>query len=272
MVSGSLISALVLIPLIALVGQGLTAPLFPESTKPPSASCVPADLGALRALHRRGRGGGGRHRDRDPRAADDVPLAAAPSLAGLRRGDDPAADGGGRCAHRPRHPRLGRAGRARAGGADAVRGAGPAGRATWAPGPRLVASLGVAIFGARVRGRVVPHRRAHRRVVATRHRAWRWSRCSACPSSSWRSGWTDLVRARRDPHRRHRGLRGRVEGGRHLAGPEDRTAGRGHAGAPAARAVHRRRVRVLGGGGARCCCSATPTPSGRRTCRRPRPR
>jgi putative OPT family oligopeptide transporter len=32
MVSGSLISALVLIPLIALVGQGLTAPLFPEST------------------------------------------------------------------------------------------------------------------------------------------------------------------------------------------------------------------------------------------------
>jgi putative OPT family oligopeptide transporter len=32
MVSGSLISALVLIPLIALVGQGLTAPLFPEAT------------------------------------------------------------------------------------------------------------------------------------------------------------------------------------------------------------------------------------------------
>ena len=33
MVSGSLISALVLIPLIALVGQGLTAPLFPETTR-----------------------------------------------------------------------------------------------------------------------------------------------------------------------------------------------------------------------------------------------
>jgi len=32
MVSGSLISALVLIPLIALVGEGLTAPLFPEAT------------------------------------------------------------------------------------------------------------------------------------------------------------------------------------------------------------------------------------------------
>jgi putative OPT family oligopeptide transporter len=32
MVSGSLISALVLIPLIALVGQGLTTPLFPESS------------------------------------------------------------------------------------------------------------------------------------------------------------------------------------------------------------------------------------------------
>jgi putative OPT family oligopeptide transporter len=32
MVSGSLISALVIIPLIALVGQGLTAPLFPESS------------------------------------------------------------------------------------------------------------------------------------------------------------------------------------------------------------------------------------------------
>jgi putative OPT family oligopeptide transporter len=37
MVSGSLISALVLTPLIALVGQGLTAPLFPETTIPISA-------------------------------------------------------------------------------------------------------------------------------------------------------------------------------------------------------------------------------------------
>jgi putative OPT family oligopeptide transporter len=37
MVSGSLISALVLTPLIALVGQGLTAPLFPETTTPISA-------------------------------------------------------------------------------------------------------------------------------------------------------------------------------------------------------------------------------------------
>ena len=34
MVSGSLISALVLTPLIALVGEGLTAPLFPEATTP----------------------------------------------------------------------------------------------------------------------------------------------------------------------------------------------------------------------------------------------
>jgi putative OPT family oligopeptide transporter len=34
MVSGSLISALVLTPLIALVGAGLTAPLFPETTTP----------------------------------------------------------------------------------------------------------------------------------------------------------------------------------------------------------------------------------------------
>jgi putative OPT family oligopeptide transporter len=33
MVSGSLLSSLVLIPLIALVGDGLTAPLFPEATK-----------------------------------------------------------------------------------------------------------------------------------------------------------------------------------------------------------------------------------------------
>src|SRR5829696_1178753 len=37
MVSGSLISALVLTPLIALVGAGLTAPLFPELTTPISA-------------------------------------------------------------------------------------------------------------------------------------------------------------------------------------------------------------------------------------------
>ncbi len=34
MVSGSLISAIVLTPLIALVGAGLTAPLFPEMTTP----------------------------------------------------------------------------------------------------------------------------------------------------------------------------------------------------------------------------------------------
>jgi putative OPT family oligopeptide transporter len=34
MVSGSLISSLVLIPLIALVGEGLTTPLFPEATTP----------------------------------------------------------------------------------------------------------------------------------------------------------------------------------------------------------------------------------------------
>jgi putative OPT family oligopeptide transporter len=34
MVSGSLVSALVLTPLIALVGEGLTAPLFPEATTP----------------------------------------------------------------------------------------------------------------------------------------------------------------------------------------------------------------------------------------------
>lgn len=34
MVSGSLISALVLTPLIALVGEGLTSPLFPETTTP----------------------------------------------------------------------------------------------------------------------------------------------------------------------------------------------------------------------------------------------
>jgi putative OPT family oligopeptide transporter len=37
MVSGSLISALVLTPLIALVGAGLTAPLFPEATTPIAA-------------------------------------------------------------------------------------------------------------------------------------------------------------------------------------------------------------------------------------------
>jgi putative OPT family oligopeptide transporter len=42
MVSGSLISALVLIPLIALVGAGLTAPLFPEPTR--TISALPAGL------------------------------------------------------------------------------------------------------------------------------------------------------------------------------------------------------------------------------------
>ncbi len=41
MVAGSLISWVVLIPLIALVGQGLTAPLFPESTKTISELTAP---------------------------------------------------------------------------------------------------------------------------------------------------------------------------------------------------------------------------------------
>ena len=81
MVSGSLISALVLIPLIALVGEGLTAPLFPEAKATIREHVRGPDLGPLRPLHRRGRGGGGRHRHRDPRPAHDVPVARAPCSA-----------------------------------------------------------------------------------------------------------------------------------------------------------------------------------------------
>jgi putative OPT family oligopeptide transporter len=45
MVSGSLISALVLIPLIALVGQGLTTPLFPETKDTIGAMAGPGSAG-----------------------------------------------------------------------------------------------------------------------------------------------------------------------------------------------------------------------------------
>ena len=189
------------------------------------------DLVALRALHRRGRGGGGGDRHRGPLAADDVPVA---------RGRD---RGPARAATSRRHgdavPRTDR---------DvpgwvvlavpalvvhhAVRGPGPAGRR----------------HGGRARGSWP--RSASRSSASPswwcRRASWASSASSSNPTSGMALvtllgvsvvfvalGWTDPSAARGDPHRRHRRLRRRLEGGRHLAGPEDRVAGRRHAGAPA---------------------------------------
>ena len=54
------------------------------------------------------------------------------------------------------------------------------------------------------------------------------------------------------------------QGRRHLAGPEDRLAGRRDARATAARPADRRRLRLLGRGGDRDAARHTPTPSARR--------
>ena len=64
MVSGSLISALVLIPLIALVGRRSARAAVPRDDADHPRPERGPDLVALRPLHRRGRGGGGRHRHR----------------------------------------------------------------------------------------------------------------------------------------------------------------------------------------------------------------
>ncbi len=52
-------------------GAALTTPFFPETELTITEMSAGADLVALRPLHRRGRGGGGRHHDADPQHPDD---------------------------------------------------------------------------------------------------------------------------------------------------------------------------------------------------------
>ena len=92
MVSGSLISALVLTPLIALVGDGLRRAAVPRDDAHHPRDERRPDLVALRALHRRGRGGRGGHRHRGARAAHDVRVAARGAGAACAASDVP---GGG---------------------------------------------------------------------------------------------------------------------------------------------------------------------------------
>ena len=101
-----------------------------------------------------------------------------------------------------------------------------------------------------VRDRGGPYRRHRRRLVAAdlRHHA----RDPAWNGFDLRCGRLGgRRRARRRPDGRHDRRDRRQQGGRHLAGPEDRMAGRGDTGATAARPADRRRLRVLGGRGDR---------------------
>ena len=249
MVAGSLISSLALIPLIALVGAGLTAPLFPEPTLTISAMsasqiwsryvryigagavAVAGIVTVIRAL------------------PDHVPVAARRSLARPAQGRTVAADG--RAV--PRTDRDVPGWVVLAGPALVVLTLfampGPAG-GSMSAGPRLVAASASRSSGS-------PSWSVSSRIVGL-------IGVSSNPTSGMALvtllgvslvfvalGWTDALRARRHPHGRHRRLRRRLEGGRHLAGPEDGAAGRRHAGPPAARPVHRRRVRLLGGRGHR---------------------
>ena len=87
----------------------LAAPLAPETTTPDHATWRPdADPQRLHALHRRGRGGGGRHHQRVPLAADRSGTAskAACATSAARRGRRAE-----RAAHRPRPLDEVRAGR-----------------------------------------------------------------------------------------------------------------------------------------------------------------
>ena len=92
-------------------------------------------------------------------------------------------------------------------------------------GPRLRGGARRGHLRPRVRGRVVAHRRPHRRLVAAdvRHDAGDAARRVGRVRGA---GLDRPGRARRGAHRRHHRLRRGVEGGRHLAGPEDGLPGR----------------------------------------------
>ena len=71
MCAGGVLAYLVLIPAIKFFGAGMTTPLAP-GTVPISEMSPGADSRRLRALHRRGRGGGRRHHQSVSIAADDL--------------------------------------------------------------------------------------------------------------------------------------------------------------------------------------------------------
>ncbi len=70
-VAGAIISALAITPLIAWLGASMTAPLYPETVRLVVGDERGRHLVALRALHRCGRRGDGRHPDRAARPAHD---------------------------------------------------------------------------------------------------------------------------------------------------------------------------------------------------------
>jgi hypothetical protein len=135
--------------------------------------------------------------------------------------------------------------------------------------PRLVAALGVAIFGRGLRGGVVAHRGPHRRQLQPDlgHDAGDVARRLGRLRGA---GLERSLRARGHPHGGDRGLHRRLEGGRHLAGPQDGQLV-GATPARSRRPVPRRRLRLLGGGGHGAAARPRYT-SGRRTCPRRRPR
>ena len=71
MCAGGVLAYLVLIPAIKFFGEGMTTAL-PPGTVPISEMEPDADPRRLRALHRRGRRGGGRNHQSVSFAADDL--------------------------------------------------------------------------------------------------------------------------------------------------------------------------------------------------------
>jgi hypothetical protein len=252
-VAGALISAVVIIPLIAWLGASLSAPLYPETQRLVAEMDAGDDLVEVRALHRRGRGRDRRHPDGAARPAGDV--------LGVHRRRARRAHMRSGHAERARRPVTGPRRRAPDGSRPArrlrVRRRRDSSCSSRARARRVRrrderrAARGARLRRRRVRRAVRrrrgAHRRARRRLVAAdlRHRA----------RDAARHG-LDLRRERLDDARRARGRADgrhdrrdrRQQGGRHLAGPEDRLAGRRDARAPADRPGDRRGVRLLGGG------------------------
>ena len=144
MVSGSLISALVITPLIALVGQGLPSPLFPETTR----TIADLSAGEIWSRYVRYIGAGAVAAAGIVTVVRSLPTmyrSLAAVLGGLRGSDVPAAEGDAPRTDRDMPGWVVLAGPALVVAAlFAVPGllAGDMG-----PGPRLVAALGVAVFG-----------------------------------------------------------------------------------------------------------------------------
>ena len=260
MVSGSLISAIVLTPLIATFGAGLTAPMFPEM----KLSIAAMTAAQIWSRYVRYIGAGAVAAAGIVAVIKALPTMAssfAAVMRGLRRGGVSMTDG----ENAPRTDRdvpswivvvvpL----------AVVITLVGVPGllAGNMAFGPRLVAALGVAIFGVC--------------FVVVSSRIVGLIGVSSNPTSAMTLvtllGASVVfvllrldrsLRARGDPHRRHRRLHRRIESGRHLAGFEDRIPRRRHARANSSSANSSAPPAPAGPSPERCSSSAAPSRSDR---------